>query len=211
MSATEFGLRGLHEPPAAVPAAARPAAGLGRAAAAAGEEEGKGKAAGLGCLGVVVLIGIAAAVSGGGGDSGKSDGSEADDSASQREKPAAGTKTDTKGRAGDAKDDTEKGSDKKTVVFKVWGTAPPGALGPLDITYGSDSDNRKGKFANGKFEATLPLEEEATYYNVMAQLQGSGDINCSVTVGGKTKKGHASGDYNICDAQLSSGLLGGWD
>ncbi|MEV7124923.1 hypothetical protein [Streptomyces sp. NPDC093260] len=188
-----------------------PQQGWGAQSPQQAKKKGKGKVAGLGCLGVVVLIGIAAAVSGGGGDSGKSDGSKADASASQREKPAAGTKTDTKSKAGDAKDDTEKGSDKKTVVFKVWGTAPPGALGPLDITYGSDSDNRKGKFANGKFEATLPLEEEAMYYNAMAQLQGSGDVNCSVTVGGKTKKGHASGDYNICDAQLSSGLLGGWD
>ncbi|MGW4348372.1 hypothetical protein ACWEL8_25310 [Streptomyces sp. NPDC004690] len=175
------------------------------------KKKGKGKVAGLGCLGVVVLIGIAAAVSGGGGDSDKSDDAKANASASQQEKPAADAKSDSKGKADGAKDAAKKDSAKKTVVFKVWGTAPPGALGPLDITYGSDSDNRKGKFANGKFEATLPLDKEAMYYNVMAQLQGSGDINCSVTVDGKTKKGHASGDYNICDAQLSSGLLGGWD
>jgi hypothetical protein len=45
---------------------------------------------------------------------------------------------------------------------------------------------------------------------VNAQLQGSGDINCSVTVDGTTKKGHASGGYNICDAQLSSNFTGGW-
>ncbi|MGV9991375.1 hypothetical protein [Streptomyces sp. NPDC003374] len=49
------------------------------------------------------------------------------------------------------------------------------------------------------------------YYSVTAQLQGSGDINCSVTIGDKTKKGHASGGYNICQTQLNSGLLGGWD
>ncbi|MFI6564061.1 hypothetical protein [Streptomyces sp. NPDC050534] len=100
---------------------------------------------------------------------------------------------------------------KKVVTFKVWGTAPAGALGGLDINYGSDSDTRKGTFKNGKFEATLPLNKDALYYNVNAQLQGSGDINCSVTVDGHTKKGHAAGGYNICDAQLSSGLLGGWD
>jgi hypothetical protein len=46
---------------------------------------------------------------------------------------------------------------------------------------------------------------------VTAQLQGSGDINCSVSVEGHSKKGHASGGYNLCTAQLSSGLLGGWD
>ncbi|MBO4253280.1 hypothetical protein GRC12_05225 [Streptomyces griseorubiginosus] len=93
----------------------------------------------------------------------------------------------------------------------MWGTAPAGALGPLDISYGSDSDTRKGTFKNGEFEATLPLHKDAMYYTVTAQLQGSGDINCSVTVDGHTKKGHASGGYNICDAQLSSGFLGGWN
>ncbi|MFJ9567813.1 hypothetical protein ACIRQQ_48325 [Streptomyces fuscichromogenes] len=96
------------------------------------------------------------------------------------------------------------------VVFKVWGTAPAGALGGLDITYGSDTDNRKGAFRNGKFEATLSLKDDALYFNVSAQLQGSGDINCSVTVEGETKKGHASGGYNICSAQLSGDFLGGW-
>ncbi|MET7524704.1 hypothetical protein [Streptomyces sp900116325] len=49
------------------------------------------------------------------------------------------------------------------------------------------------------------------YFNVMAQLQWSGDIQCSVTVDGETKTGHASGDYNICNAQLSAGLFGGWE
>ncbi|MFF0794897.1 hypothetical protein [Streptomyces spiralis] len=171
------------------------------------KKKGKGKIAGLGCLGIVVLIGIIAAVSGGGGDSDKSD-SKSDTAAS---KPAADGKSSGKGKADDTKKDSDKKSDTKTVVFKVWGTAPAGALGPLDITYGSDSDNRKGNFKNGKFEATLPLDKDAMYYSVTAQLQGSGDIQCSVTIGDKTKKGHASGDYNICQTQLNSGLLGGWD
>ncbi|KAA0943009.1 hypothetical protein FGF04_00900 [Streptomyces apricus] len=92
----------------------------------------------------------------------------------------------------------------------MWGTAPAGTLGPLDITYGSDSDTRKGSFKNGTFEATLPLDDDAMYFNVMAQLQGSGDINCSVTVDGHTEKAHAAGGYNICHAQANSGLLGGW-
>ncbi|MDF3301207.1 hypothetical protein [Streptomyces tropicalis] len=171
-------------------------------------KKGKGKIAGLGCLGVVVLICIAAAVSGGGSD--KSNDSKSATSTSKQEKAAAdkgGSKSDSKSNAGD----TKKAGDKKTVLFKVWGTAPAGALGSLDITYGSDSDNRNGKFANGKFEATLPVNKDAMYYSVTAQLQGSGDINCSVTIGGKTKKGHASGGYNICQTQLNSGLLGGWD
>ncbi|WP_319594115.1 hypothetical protein [Streptomyces sp. ID05-04B] len=58
---------------------------------------------------------------------------------------------------------------------------------------------------------TLTLHDDALYYQVSAQLMGGGDINCSVTVNGKTKKGHASGGYNICTAQLNGGLLGGWN
>lgn len=91
----------------------------------------------------------------------------------------------------------------------MWGTAPAGALGGLDIGYGSDSDTRKGTFKDGSFEATLTLDKDALYYDVHAQLQGSGDINCSVTADGRTKKGHASGGYNICNAQLSSNFTGG--
>ncbi|MGV9991374.1 hypothetical protein [Streptomyces sp. NPDC003374] len=98
--------------------------------------------------GFVVLIGIIAGVCGGGSD--KTDDSKPDTTAAKKEKPAADKDSDKS----DNKAGTRKESDKKTVVFKVWGTAPAGALGPLDITYGSDSDNRKGKFANGRFEAT---------------------------------------------------------
>ncbi|MFG3127317.1 hypothetical protein ACGFZU_06405 [Streptomyces tendae] len=90
------------------------------------------------------------------------------------------------------------------VVFKVWGSAPSG----VDINYGSDTDSRSGKGL--PFEKTLKLDDEALYYTVNAQLMGGGDINCSVTINGETKKGHASGDYNICMAQVNGGLLGGW-
>ncbi|QNP75902.1 hypothetical protein IAG44_22300 [Streptomyces roseirectus] len=92
----------------------------------------------------------------------------------------------------------------------MWGTAPAGALGPLDITYGSDSDNRQGRFRNGEFTATLPFDGDALYYTVTAQLQGAGDIDCSVTVDGHTEKAHASGGYNICHAQANAGVFGGW-
>ncbi|MFF0016199.1 hypothetical protein [Streptomyces sp. NPDC005374] len=174
------------------------------------KKAGAGKVIGLGCLGLVglfVLIALIGAVagSGSGSNDSKSDGdTKAGGSTSKDDKAAAAT-------GGSAeKTDREQKADKKVVVFKVWGTAPAGALGPIDITYGSDSDNRDGAFKNGKFKATLPLDDEALYFNVTAQLQGSGDIHCSVTVDGKTKKAHAAGDYNICNAQLSSGLLGGW-
>jgi hypothetical protein len=174
------------------------------------KKTGAGKVIGLGCLGLVglfVLIALIGAVAGGGSssnDSKSADNTKASGSTLKGDKAA-----DDSGSS-DKKVDSEQKADKKVVVFKVWGTAPAGALGPLNITYGSDSDNRDGAFKNGEFEATLPLDDDAMYFNVTAQLQGSGDIHCSVTVGGKTKKAHAAGDYNICMAQLSPGLLGGW-
>lgn len=166
-----------------------------------------GKILGFGCLGfvaVIVLIGAIGAIASSSGNS----------SNSSSNKAASPTKTATApaGKAGGhAKSAAPSKAAAKTVVFKVWGTAPAGALGGLDIMYGSDSDTRKGTFKNGTFEATLPLKKDALYYSLTAQLQGSGDVNCSVTVDGHTKKGHASGGYNICDAQLSADLLGGWE
>jgi hypothetical protein len=111
-----------------------------------------------------------------------------------------------------AKAATTKAKPKKTeaaapadkVVFKVWGSAPAG----VDITYGSDSDNIQGRGL--PMTKTLTLKDDAMYYSVTAQLQGGGDIHCSVTVDGKTKTGHAVGSYNICSAQLSGGLFGDW-
>jgi hypothetical protein len=94
---------------------------------------------------------------------------------------------------------------KDKVVFKVWGSASAG----VDITYGSDSDSIQGHGL--PMTKTLTLKDDAMYYNVTAQLQGGGDIHCSVTVDGKTKSGHASGGYNICNAQLSGGIFGGWN
>ncbi|MEU9978705.1 hypothetical protein [Streptomyces sp. NPDC051014] len=168
---------------------------------------GAGKIVGLGCLGLVgvaVVIGIAAAVVGGGSDGSKGGASTSTTTTRTDDKSAGGAKGDG------AKDDGEKSGAPKTVVFKVWGTAPAGALGGLDISYGSDSDTRKGTFENGRFEAELPFVKGAMYYTLNAQLQGSGDINCSVTVAGKTKSAHASGGYNICDTQLTSDFTGGW-
>ncbi|MDX3028279.1 hypothetical protein [Streptomyces scabiei] len=179
-----------------------------------------GMIVGLGCLGVVVafvILGAIGAVIG--SDDKASKGTSV--SANDNKGAEAEEKTDapvTDSELGEAAKDTKPEEPKKTekpkkqvVTFKVWGTAPAGVLGPLDITYGSDSDTRKGKFENGKFTATLPVDDDAMYFTLMAQLQGSGDINCSVTVDGHTEKAHAAGGYNICHAQANAGLLGGWD
>ncbi|MGW7258347.1 hypothetical protein [Streptomyces sp. NPDC054834] len=155
-----------------------------------------GKILGFGCLGVValfVILGIAA--TGGSNSSG-----------------SGATATSQKNSGSHAKSgDSQADKAADTVVFKVWGTAPSGAAGPLDITYGSDSDNRQGHWKQDGFTATLPLHKGALYYSLTAQLAGSGDIHCSVTIGGTTKTGHASGGYNICSAQLNSGFDGDWE
>lgn len=186
-----------------------------------------GMIVGFGCLGIVALVvvlGIVGAVVGGDSDStSKGTSVSVDDKGAEAGKkddaPAAEKKDDapaadpepSRTPKDDAKDTKTEKPKKQVVTFKVWGTAPAGVLGPLDITYGSDSDTRQGKWKNGKFEATLPLDEDALYFTVMAQLQGEGDIQCSVTVEGTTEKAHASGGYNICHAQANAGLLGGWD
>ncbi|MFF1307935.1 hypothetical protein [Streptomyces sp. NPDC058307] len=89
-------------------------------------------------------------------------------------------------------------------VFKVWGSAPAG----VDITYGSDGTNLQGKGL--PMEKTLSVDENSLYYQVTAQLMGGGNVQCSVTIDGKTKKGRAQGGYNICSAQLNSDFSGGF-
>lgn len=89
-------------------------------------------------------------------------------------------------------------------VFKVWGSAPAG----VDITYGSDGTNLQGKGL--PMQKTLSVDEDALYYQVTAQLMGGGNVQCSVTIDGKTKKGRAQGGYNICSAQLNSDFSGGF-
>lgn len=108
---------------------------------------------------------------------------------------------------------------KTRVVFTVTGDAPGGA----DITYGSDSDNRSpdgglGALGDGTpvpWSGSVKWHDSALYYSVSAQLQGSGNIHCKVqlkvtvywtdgTHRSKSKtiaRGHASGSYNICQAE----------
>lgn len=109
--------------------------------------------------------------------------------------------TTSKPPAATAPDKPAKPKVKPVVTFKVWGDAPPGVLGPVNVTYGSDTENLQGKSV--PFTETLPFDSKAAFYDVTAQLQGKGDIHCSVTVNGHTKTGHASGGYNICQAELT--------
>ncbi|MFE2973400.1 hypothetical protein [Streptomyces sp. NPDC059258] len=98
----------------------------------------------------------------------------------------------------------EEAAPKGQAVFKVWGTAPNG----VSVTYGSDSENLDG--SGLPMTKALKVKDDALYYMISAQLQGGGEIQCSVTIGDETKKGRARGDYNICMVQLNGDFLGGF-
>jgi hypothetical protein len=100
------------------------------------------------------------------------------------------------------------------VVFACKGSAPQG----LEITYGSDSSNYSG--TSLPFQATLPLDDSALYYDTEAQLQGGGSVSCTTTVnfddglGGTTtvsKTGIASGGFNLANAQVCREPVAGWE
>lgn len=108
------------------------------------------------------------------------------------------------------------------VIFKVTGYAPNG----VSIMYGSDNDNRSpqgslGPLGDGvavPWQASMTYDSSAMYYDVTAQLQGGGDVTAQVIIRvtkyysddthASTQQvaahGHASGEYNIADAQASN-------
>jgi hypothetical protein len=100
----------------------------------------------------------------------------------------------------------------QNVIFSCVGNAP-GVM----ISYGSDSSNYSA--ARSPFTAVLPLSSSAQYYDINAQLGGSGSIACVVTVhwnqGGHShsvkKVGVATGGYNIADPEICSGFTGNWE
>ncbi|MFF6947548.1 MmpS family transport accessory protein [Streptomyces iakyrus] len=117
------------------------------------------------------------------------------------------TVTKTATAEAETKADTAQDADvaaEGKAVFKVWGSAPSG----VDITYGNDGTNLQGKGL--PLKKTLTVKDDALYYQVTAQLMGGGDIQCSITIDGKTKSGRAQGSYNICSAQLNSDFSGGF-
>ncbi|MFW6692552.1 hypothetical protein [Streptomyces sp. MAR4 CNX-425] len=171
----------------------------------------KGKIIGfsvIGVIAVIVVISVIGAAVGGGSDEDNGTSDTANNAPADPKQEQPGGKAEDKPEPAEdkpePKEEPEPADD--TAVFKVWGEAPDG----VNVTYGSDSDTRDGTW-KGKFEAELPVNgDDDMFFNVFAQLNGSGDIYCSVTIGGETDEAHASGSYNICDAQLSSDFTGGW-
>ena len=95
------------------------------------------------------------------------------------------------------------------VIFSCTGNASG-----VDATYGIDSSDHQGP-STVPWSVTLPLNNNAKYYDVIAQLSGSGNITCSVTVRwgshSVTKTGSAYGGYKIVDPEVCSDLNGGWE
>ncbi|MEU1315724.1 hypothetical protein [Streptomyces tibetensis] len=169
---------------------------------------------------VVLLLGVGIGSAGNGGDAEKTaaaprptvtvtEKARADDEAEPAPTVTV-TKTATakaKAKAeADTADDAEAADTaaEGTAVFRVWGSAPSG----VDITYGNDGTNLQGKGL--PLKKTLTVKDDALYYQVTAQLMGGGDIQCSITIDGRTKTGRAQGGYNICSAQLNSDFSGGF-
>jgi hypothetical protein len=96
------------------------------------------------------------------------------------------------------------------VLYACTGSTPNG----VDITYGSDSSSSDATAL--PFSATSALDSSAEYYTIMAQLQGGGSVNCTLTVqsnasGTVTKTGSANGGYTIADLEICSDFTGGWE
>lgn len=94
------------------------------------------------------------------------------------------------------------------IEFIVSGSAPDG----IDITYGPSGSDLSGPSSlDGTAKMSVPFDASADYYALSAQLQGGGDITCKIVATGPgdapltVSSGAASGSYNICSAQATSG------
>jgi hypothetical protein len=90
----------------------------------------------------------------------------------------------------------------QTVTYSVTGSA-------ADVTYGPSGSDFQGSVPMTKTET---LDSNASYYAITAQLQGSGEVSCSIEVNGKViDHATAEGDYNIADCEITQGLFGKWE
>jgi hypothetical protein len=91
------------------------------------------------------------------------------------------------------------------VEFIITGTAPIG----VKIAYGIGGAKYKGELRL-PLHATQKLDKRALYADVNAQLQGAGNITCTIRIGNAVKTAHATGGYSVCTAQLNRDVNGGW-
>lgn len=137
----------------------------------------------------VALIIIGVAVGGGGNGSSPS---------ATPSTPAAAATSQPAKAAAAAKPSPTK-SAAQTVTYSVTGS-------PADVTYGPAGSDFSGTVPMTK---SAPIDENASYYAITAQLNGSGTVSCSVSVGGKViDHATASGSYNIADCEMTKSLFG---
>jgi hypothetical protein len=90
----------------------------------------------------------------------------------------------------------------QTVTYTVTGST-------ADVTYGPAGSDFEGSVPMTK---TVTLDNNASYYAINAQLQGDGQVSCSIAVDGKViDHATAEGGYNIADCEITQGLFGNWE
>jgi hypothetical protein len=88
----------------------------------------------------------------------------------------------------------------QTVTFTVTGTAV------AQVTYGPAGTQISGSVP---MNVTAPLGDPA-YYSLSAQLQGGGEVSCSIAVDGTViSSGTADGGYNIAVCEISQDPFSG--
>lgn len=101
----------------------------------------------------------------------------------------------------------------QTVTYSCTGHAGDG----VNITYGAEGSNSSAHHL--PFNDTEPLNTNAGYFDVTAQLQGGGTVTCSTVVNwtdtsgdaqSVTQSGTASGGYNIASAEVCESFEGDW-
>lgn len=165
----------------------------------------------LGCLGaiaVAVIVIIAVAVSSGGKSGNTATGvTTPTQTAAANASPAAAPATTSETTAADPATSSQP-TVPDQVVFTCTGSAPDG----VDITYGGEGSNFSA--SSLPFSKTLSLQTTEQYYNVTAQLSGSGHVSCTTVVDYQgsptTQTGSAEGGYNIASAEVCSGF-DGWE
>lgn len=95
------------------------------------------------------------------------------------------------------------------VTYACTGSAPDG----IDITYGPEGSSYGA--TSLPFSKTMSLDASAGYFDITAQLSGSGSVSCTATVqasdGTRTvASAAAQGGYNLANAEVCSDFSGGW-
>lgn len=100
-----------------------------------------------------------------------------------------------------------------SVTYTCTGSAPDG----VDITYGPEGSSYSA--SSLPFTKTVAMNTgaylKAQYISAQAQLQGSGQVTCTLklTQNGTTatQTGTAQGGYNLASAELCESYSGSWD